>query len=251
MRSQRVNMKQYSSAFILITVFFGMMLVMAGSTMAQEEKSSPPPDWTFNTTIMEACSCPTFCQCYFNTQPTAHHDGHGGEERFCRFNQAYKVNQGHYGDIKLDGVKFWTAGDAGEDFSEGKMDWQVLTFDPSVTTAQREAIQVILRQHLFPVEWNSSTVAKDAQVDWQVTQDGAEARLDGGKVAEIVLRRLGGLNDEPVVIKNVSWGAEPRNDGFTLMPNEVEAYRVGEKAFEYKGTNGFMVTVDMTSEDVK
>jgi hypothetical protein len=35
------------------------------------------------------------------------------------------------------------------------------------------------------------------------------------------------------------------------MPNEVEAYRVGPKAFEFKGTNGFMITYDITSKDVK
>jgi len=34
------------------------------------------------------------------------------------------------------------------------------------------------------------------------------------------------------------------------MPNTVEAYRVGPKAFEYKGTNGFMITWDMSSKDV-
>ena len=33
------------------------------------------------------------------------------------------------------------------------------------------------------------------------------------------------------------------------MPNVVEAYRVGPKAFEYNGTNGFLITVDMTSAD--
>jgi len=44
------------------------------------------------------------------------------------------------------------------------------------------------------------------------------------------------------------WGV-PRNDGFILMPNVVEAYRAGDKAFEFKGTNGFMITIDMTSKD--
>jgi hypothetical protein len=58
-----------------------------------------------------------------------------------------------------------------------------------------------------------------------------------------------GMTSEPVVIKNlVYWGA-PRNDGFVLMPNVVEAYRVGPKAFEYKGTNGFMLTLDISSKD--
>jgi hypothetical protein len=35
-----------------------------------------------------------------------------------------------------------------------------------------------------------------------------------------------------------------------MMPNELEAYKVGPKAYEFKGTNGFMLTFDMTSKDV-
>jgi hypothetical protein len=41
-----------------------------------------------------------------------------------------------------------------------------------------------------------------------------------------------------------------RNDGFVMMPNELEAYREGPNAFEFKGTNGFMLTFNMTSKDV-
>ena len=59
------------------------------------------------------------------------------------------------------------------------------------------------------------------------------------------------MTDEPIVIKNLKYWGAPRNDGFVLMPNEVEAYRVpASKAFEFKGTNGFMITFDITSEDV-
>jgi hypothetical protein len=32
------------------------------------------------------------------------------------------------------------------------------------------------------------------------------------------------------------------------MPNVLEAYRVGDKAFEFKGTNGFMLTLDVDSK---
>jgi hypothetical protein len=35
-----------------------------------------------------------------------------------------------------------------------------------------------------------------------------------------------------------------------MMPNEIETYREGAKAYEFKGTNGFMLTFDMTSKDV-
>ena len=35
------------------------------------------------------------------------------------------------------------------------------------------------------------------------------------------------------------------------MPSEIEAYRARDKAFDFKGTNGYMITIDMTSKDVK
>jgi hypothetical protein len=91
-------------------------------------------DWAMKATTIEACSCPMFCQCYFNTKPAAHgqHAGHShgeGGEHFCKFNMAYKVDKGHSGNLKLDGAKFWIAGDLGGDFSQGQMDWAVVTFD--------------------------------------------------------------------------------------------------------------------------
>ena len=89
---------------------------------AKEEKPSSPA-WDMNATIIEACSCPMFCQCYFNTKP-AGHAGHGGgmgmAEHYCRFNMGYKINKGSYGDVKLDGAMFWLAGDLGSDFSFGE-----------------------------------------------------------------------------------------------------------------------------------
>src|SRR6266550_8209812 len=73
-------------------------LISINSALAQNAKSSTP-EWSFNATIIEACSCPMFCQCYFNTKPAGHgeHAGHShgeGGEHFCKFNNAYQVNHG-------------------------------------------------------------------------------------------------------------------------------------------------------------
>ncbi|MGH7176929.1 MAG: DUF1326 domain-containing protein [Tepidisphaeraceae bacterium] len=222
---------------------------------ATDARQSAAPNWSMNATIIEACSCPMFCQCYFNSSPAAsgEHAGHGGGEHFCRFNNAFRVNSGHVGDITLDGCKFWVSGDLGGDFSKGQMDWAVLTFDPSVAKPQREAIQKIVA-HIYPVKWNSFSVADDASIDWKYDNDRAEARMDGGKRAEVVLKRFPGNTSEPIVIKNLKYWGTPRNDGFVLMPNEVQAFRVvpqGQKPFEFKGTNGFMITFDINSNDVK
>jgi hypothetical protein len=259
---------------ILAGVLFAGLagLGTAGAAGAADAPKAAPADWSMNTTIIEACSCPMFCQCYFSTKPAAHtamakkdehaghdhaansdasaHAGHGDGDHFCKFNNAMKVNKGNYGATKLDGAKFWVAGDLGAEFGDGEMDWAVLTFDPSVTPAQREGIAAILG-HVYPVKWKSFTIAPDAVMEWTATKDQATATLDGGKIAHVVLERNRQSNtDDPIVIENLKYWGVPRNDGFVLMQNSVEAYRAGDKAFEFKGTNGFMITFDINSKDV-
>jgi hypothetical protein len=228
----------------------------AGGQPAAAKQSGATPKWAMNATIIEACSCPMFCQCYFSTKPASHggggHAGHGAHgEHFCKFNNAYRVNKGHFGDVSLDGAKFWIGGDLGAEFDDGEMDWAVLTFDPSVKTEQREGIIAIVN-HVYPVKWKSFTVSRDAPVEWRADKNQAVARLNGGRDAEIQLKRWQGNTSEPVVIHNLKYWGTPRNEGFVLMPNEVEAKRRvprGQKPFEFKGTNGFMITFDITSND--
>jgi hypothetical protein len=267
---------------LVIAALWGAALA-AEKQQASAEKSPPqpasqkPPAWSMNATIIEACSCPMFCQCYFDTKPAAGdphgHGGHAGHAapanaskaadagkaanaeahtHFCKFNNAYRVNQGHHGDTKLDGVKFWVAGDLGAEFDDGEMDWAVLHFDPSVTKPQREGIQAALT-HIYPVKWKSFTVGADKPIEWTATRDKAEARLDGGKSAEVVLKKNKGINDEPIVIRNLKYWGTPRNDGFMLMQNDVQSLRQvpeGQQPFEFKRTNGFMITFDINANDV-
>lgn len=215
------------------------------------------PDWAMNATVIEACSCPMFCQCYFNTKPAGHgahaaHAAHGGAAKhFCRANNAYKVNKGHYGATKLDGAKFWIATDLGDDFADGEMEWAVLYFDKTLSKEQRDGIGAIAG-HVFPVKWKSFQTAEGSIDKWEFTNDEAHATLDGGKTAEVKLKRpaAAAMTGEPIVMKNLKYWGVPRNEGFVMMPNEVEAYRVGPNAFEFKGTNGFMLTLDITSKDI-
>jgi hypothetical protein len=234
-------------------------LVATPLVVAGRVNASKSPDWSMNATIIEACSCPMFCQCYFNPNPAGHdagghamHAGHGaasgdgGPMHFCKFNNAFKINKGQYGATKLDGIKFWVSGDLGGDFSEMKLDWAVLTFDKTSTPEQREAIGAITGA-LYPAQWKSFST-DEGTIAWDGEK--AHALLDGGKSAEVLLSRNVNANDpsQPVVIKNLKYWGAPRNDGFVMMPNVVEAYRKGEKAFEYKGTNGFMITLDIDSK---
>jgi hypothetical protein len=227
------------------------VLVVSAPRASAAADATAAKDWSINVTTVEACSCPMFCQCYFNSNPAAHaaHEGHA-EEHFCRFNNAFQVNKGMYGNVALKGAKFWIAGDLGGEFSGGEMDWAVLTFDPTVTPEQREGIKAAVAA-IYPVKWKSFSVGADAPIEWSVSPDRAVAKLGAGKAGEVVLNRFPGMSKNPVVIQNLKYWGVPRNDGFVLMPNEVEAYRLGDKAFEYKNGNGFLITLDMTSKDAE
>lgn len=231
---------------VAIICIFAAAVYAADNTMA-----AASPEWHMNATVIEACSCPMFCQCYFNTEPAGHHEHGAGEAKhYCRANLAYKINKGNYGSTNLDGAKFWIVSDLGNDFSKGEMEWAVVYFDKPLTKEQRDGIALIAGQ-LFPVKWKSLTTAEAAIDTWEFTKDSAVALMDGGKTAEVRLKRFQGMTNEPIVISNLKYWGAPRNDGFILMPNDVEAYRVGPNAFEFKNGNGFMITVDISSKDVQ
>jgi len=234
-----------AAVFILV-----LSTVAMNAVVEQTQASQANPEWSLNASVIEACSCPMFCQGYFNSSPAMHVGHDHGAELFCRFNRALKITRGHFGKTRLDGVTFWMAGDLGPDFSSEHYDWAVLRVSAAVTKEQRAAILVIAPR-LFPGRWNSFRVGDDATLDFHQTTDSASARLDGGKTAEIVLRKAQGMTSGPVLAKNLKYEGAARNDGFVLMPNEVEAYRTGDKAFEYKGTNGFTTNIEISSKDPK
>jgi hypothetical protein len=240
-----------SRRFLACVLGVGLALALSFGADVPSAVRAAGPEWAANVTVIEACSCPMFCQCYFNPKPASHggHEGHAGKH-FCKANNAYKVNTGHHGATKLDGAKFWIATDLGDDFADGEMEWAVLYFDKALTPPQRDAIQAIVG-HIFPVKWKSFKTAEASIDKWEFTKDAAHALLDGGRTGEVKLKAFPGMGGAPVVMKNLPYWGAPRHEGFVMMPNEVEAYRVGPNAFEFKGTNGFMLTLDITSKDIK
>ena len=242
--------------FLLLAVV-GILVAASGPAGSLAQQAKAPVDWAMNATVIEACSCSMFCPCYFTTKPAPdEHGGHAGHEggsgHYCRFNIAYKINKGTYGTVNLAGAKLWIAGDLGDDFGDGQTEWAEVTFDPAVTKEQRDGIAAILVGPVYPWKWKSFTVGADAPIEWNGGKDRAVAKLDGGKAGEIVLvHNPTSMTPEPSVLKNVKYFAAPRNDGFVLMPNEVQAYRRTDNKFETKGTNGFMLTLDINSKDVK
>ena len=233
---------QFIRAYALVVT-----LLVAG-VHAQVPAREGSVDWAVNATIIDGCSCRLLCPCIFGSPATVgsaathEHKGH----RSCFFNMAVRVNKGHYGKVKLDGLKFWFAGDKGDARTVE------LTFEPSATKEQREGVREFL-SHFLPLKWTSLTEGPDARIDWKADAVRAEAKLDGGKAAEVVLTRYAGATGKgTTVIKDMGYFAATRNDGFNILPVETVAYRRGPRPapFEFRGTSGWTITIDMNHRDV-
>ncbi|HEV2133837.1 MAG TPA: DUF1326 domain-containing protein [Terracidiphilus sp.] len=239
----------------------GVGLAMASRWLAADKASAAEADlaasasWSINMTVLESCSCPVFCPCFFDSpvpETSSTRQGRLVKEHACRVNQTYVVNSGHAGSVRLDGARLWYAANAG-DFDQNKYLWAVLTFDPEVSKAQRDALLTILRMHNWyrPERWKANTVGEDAPVALSIGSKGVQASLGGGSIAETRTSTMFGLQGKPVKLSNINYFGFARNNGFVVMPSEVVAYRKGSDAFEYKHTSGLLTTVDMNSGDVK
>jgi hypothetical protein len=58
------------------------------------------PNWSLRDEYMESCNCDYLCPCiYTNPQEAATHD-------HCTAVMEFRIDEGHFGDTKLDGLKF-------------------------------------------------------------------------------------------------------------------------------------------------
>jgi len=212
------------------------LLLLSGTTASSSSPSGN--DFAITSTYIEACSCDMFCPCYFNTHSTKRE-----HEHYCRANLVFKIDQGHYKDVKLDGAKVWLSTDLGSEWSTGKDSWVVATYDPSVTPAQKAALGDIIGQ-LYPFKWGwmkTDTAAFSWNID---TKTGvAMAKRDDGK-AEVVLDRWKGDNpDDEAILKNVRYWNAQSNDGFRMWKSRRERYEGQGQKFDYSDTNGFLITI--------
>jgi len=238
-------MRPFSRLLAIPAVAAGLNLVCLGA-LAQEKTAKP--DFEITSTYIEACSCDMFCPCYFNTHATHHMEEGKGSAHFCRANLVFKVDKGHYKNVKLDGAKVWLASDLGSDWSTGKDSWSVETYDSSVTPEQRAALADIIAQ-LYPFKWQS--VKRDtAPFSWSIdTKTGvAEAKREDGKGGVTLERVKGDAPGEEVVVKNLHYWNAPSNDGFRMWKSKREYFNGQGQKFDYSDTNGFLITIHFSGQ---
>lgn len=222
-----------------LALFFILGAVSLGAVPAATAGDS----WQVRVQYIEACSCELFCPCYFNDHAT--HQGSG--EHSCNFNNVGRVVKGKYGDVELTGMKYWLSGDLGADWAtKGQAGWLVATFEPEATQAQKDAMMAVLGK-IYPVKWQSVQFDTSA-ITWTLAPDSktAHAKLANGK-GEVTLTRAGtGASEAPQVANTRYFGAT-WNGPFNLYYSD-HRYNGFGKSYELHHANGFVVTVEDTSD---
>src|SRR5258708_4678754 len=176
-----------------------------GSTQGTASTAAKPA-WRMKADYVEACSCMLFCPCYFNK--TAHHP-------FCEFNMAVKVSEGYSGNTSLTGAKYWLTGDLGPDWGTKKIGkWVVVSFDPSTTKEQRDALAPMILK-TYGLEWPELNI-QEALIEISKTGDIVEAKLGGGQLTAMKLRREPCADGTGVVLRNVKYFGAQNNSGFEM-----------------------------------
>jgi hypothetical protein len=156
---------------------------------------------------------------------------------------AVKVHDGKFGNVSLKGARYWLTGDLGEDFGPGKKSpWLVVTFDPSVTQEQRDALAKILTAKVYPWQWGEMQMDESA-FTWEITENEARAKLANGK-GEMVLEQWKGEDGAKSVLHNVKYFGADKNHGFVMYKSKVHRWDGFGHKFEYSGRNAFTIRIE-------
>src|SRR5262245_1671827 len=92
--------------------------------------TTPSIKWAFDADYLQACNCDYGCPCEFSAAPTL---------GYCEGLGGWRINQGRYGDLSLDGLALGFAARWPKSIQEG--DGMVCLFvDDRANAAQRNAL---------------------------------------------------------------------------------------------------------------
>ena len=157
-------------------------------------------EWEIKATEFANCNCIYACPCQFNALP---------DKGFCEAVAAYQIDQGHFGDVRLDGLRAAAVYRWPGAVHEGNGSMQLI-IDERADASQRDALVRILSgqetEDMATVWWVFGAMSPNKHpplfhhIDFDVDVDARHARVD--------IRGVGIATGEP--IRNPVTGAEHR-----------------------------------------
>jgi hypothetical protein len=218
---------------LFLVLLAGLALALSHSARAQ----SAGTPWRLTGDLSEACSCSVPCTCNFGANPSPH--------MFCYAIFSLDIKEGHYGDLKLDGLRM-----AGANGPKGVV-WYL---DDRATKEQAGALRAIgmaigksvLKANGIadpkkaPPEYRFRGF-QTARIDQVVTDRKNSLKIgDAGSFEGNYITGLDGKT--PVVVENNwSWNIQ---HGIKAKTTHLSYHDVYGNAYDFKDTNSNQGTFD-------
>ena len=204
-------------------------------------------DWRLEGDWVKNCSCAYGCPCDFNAPPT---------QGWCKGLVAMDVKRGHFGDVKLDGVKFAVTVDFPGALHEGNGTIQPM-IDERANEAQRVALfEIFSGKHSKEGTFFNIVSLIVARIEEPIF---APIRFEFDMAGRRAMISIPGvLETEVEPIKNPVTGAEHRiqvnmPDGFEHRFAEVASCSIrstGAIKYEGQGVHSSLARVTQTQDGV-
>lgn len=155
--------------------------------------------WNVNGCYLETCSCDTACPCAFLSPPTK------GE---CTLFAGWHIDQGHYGDVSLDGLNVALAAYAPGHMME--VQWKAaLYLDERASETQRNALTEVFtgkaggQPAMLASHIGQFVGIRSVPIEYR--DDGKHQSLHIPNIAEASINDLSGAKGESIVITGRPW----------------------------------------------
>jgi hypothetical protein len=213
---------------IILTIFAVALGVIQTVARAAEE-----PAWSLEGRMITADSCGVDCPCIIGGAP------HHGQ---CQFVGLCQIDNGQYGDVKLDGAKIGLAGEfvrkiIGEPIKKTFVAYYI---DSGASAEQREALRKLFTGPSFAGMGPVAEV-KEVAINFEnldaFGQVGKKVSCTVGEIAKVEVTPIAGGTDptKPLAVENE---AEPGMKLTMLGKTSNSFYRSAGKDYKFEGTSG-------------
>lgn len=190
-------------------------------------------EWKLSGTYFETCNCEAACPCVFTSPPT---------EGDCTALVAWHINEGRFGDTRLDGLNVALAVHAPGTMVETR--WKVAAyFDDRATQAQNDALHQIFGGkaggHPAVLASFIGELLGARNVPMRFAGTGKNASLTIPGIADAAIETLAGQGGAPITIANHPFAVAP---GEPATVARSKHFRFTDFGLDWtlSGRNGFL-----------
>ena len=215
-----------SRLFAVLAVLLLTLTAACTTRLPADEGLSQNTAWSVKADYTDTCSCQATCPCFFGSAPTLGH---------CEGVTLVEIKSGHYGDVRLDGVKVLAVYRGGN--------WIKFYVTDDADKAQTKAVVKLLPT--FEEFFASENVLEVKNVPISVERSAERMKIiTPNTTAEIEIMK--GKNGKPIKIENLpspGFPAPPMLD-HTQYRSVILKHEAEDKQFEYSGTNAFTAKIE-------